>query len=353
MNAKNEKKPEYHDKPAKLDKCYGLVLSDGIDLGPYQAGVLSHYTKAMLEINQTYNFISGVGVGGINAFLFAQQNDSNKNLSLDEIKNFWKHAAEKNHYSERSTGFLYSLFFEDSLYESTGISQILSKFIQNKPFNKGFSIGITNILDGHFRVFNENQTFSDLLKVLHASITYPGVSELVDEFDALWLSGSTVYEADLNSAILRCEKLGYKEERIVIDVVLSIDPIIPHQMAKLNNGFQNLGRAIQLQSKYEMLYGVIRSKQSHPKMEFRYISGPSEDVASKNHPFDYNGREIDYLYDLGIKDAKKSIENRDLILESLSPIFFSEFDPTKTTQKREKNLHQESGFLQDDIKLIE
>jgi len=61
--------------------------------------------------------------------------------------------------------------------------------------------------------------------------------------------------------------------------------------------------------KYEMLFGVIRSMQSHPKLKYRYIAGPSEEVASKSHPFDYNLREIDYLYELGIRDGEKAIRD--------------------------------------------
>ena len=79
--------------------------------------------------------------------------------------------------------------------------------------------------------------------------------------------------------------------------------------------------------KYEMLFGVIRSKQSHPKINFRYISGPSEEVASKSHPFDFNIREVEYLYELGIRDAEKAMRDQDIIIEGLSPIFYSEYNP--------------------------
>ena len=57
--------------------------------------------------------------------------------------------SDKSNFNERGAGFLYSLFFEDSLYESSSLSHILNKYITDKGFHKGLSIGITNILNGN------------------------------------------------------------------------------------------------------------------------------------------------------------------------------------------------------------
>ena len=56
----------------KQDRCYGLALSDALELGPYQVGVLSNFLTQMASSNLTYDVVSGVGVGGLNAFLYSQ-----------------------------------------------------------------------------------------------------------------------------------------------------------------------------------------------------------------------------------------------------------------------------------------
>ena len=48
------------------DKCYGLALSDSINLGPYQAGVIQGLFS---EIDPRYEVISGVSLGAINAHI--------------------------------------------------------------------------------------------------------------------------------------------------------------------------------------------------------------------------------------------------------------------------------------------
>lgn len=51
------------------DKCYGLALSDSINLGPYQAGVIQGLFH---EINPRYEVVSGVSLGAINAHIVSQ-----------------------------------------------------------------------------------------------------------------------------------------------------------------------------------------------------------------------------------------------------------------------------------------
>lgn len=110
------------------------------------------------------------------------------------------------------------------------------------------------------------------------------MSKPIDFKDALWFSGSTIYEIDINSIINSCEDLGYDEEDVIIDVVISGTPVITHVLARAYNAIQNLGRALELMNHYEKLFGVVRAQQGHPEVKFRYIVGPSEQVASKAFP---------------------------------------------------------------------
>lgn len=82
---------------------------------------------------------------------------------------------------------------------------------------------------------------------------------LVSSISLTYLAGSTIYEVDITSIIVNCEELGYDEEDIVIDVIISGAPSITRVLAKHNNAIQNLGRAVDLISHYERLFGVIRA----------------------------------------------------------------------------------------------
>eukprot|EP00347_Sterkiella_histriomuscorum_P000862 403374237 len=332
------------------DKCYGLVLSDAIDLGPHQAGVMSHYIQMMAQKNLTYNTVSGVGVGALNAYLYSLYQQGEETKLIQDLQSFWHNISSQSHYSIRGDGFIYGLFFEDSLYESSNLNQILQKNLKNQTKAKGLSIGITNVLNGMFKVFDEETSYSDMMKVIQASITYVGIGPMVDAFQALWFTGSTIYELDINSAIIKCKNLGYSENNTVIDVILSAYPMLSHEAANLNNGFKNIGRTIQLQAQYEKLFGVIRTKLAHPLVNIRYISGPTEEVASKNFPFDYSKGEVDYLFTQGVQDAQWAIKNSEIISESLSPIFYNDYQ--SKSEKKTRRSGNNNLFLQQNVETL-
>jgi predicted acylesterase/phospholipase RssA len=87
-------------KAAPVGKCYGLALASGESNGPYQAGAI----VAMLEefaknstinetISGTYNAVSGVTEGALNAYLISlhenEQSGAAVLSTMKTISDFW------------------------------------------------------------------------------------------------------------------------------------------------------------------------------------------------------------------------------------------------------------------------
>jgi predicted acylesterase/phospholipase RssA len=68
---------------AASDKCYGLALSSGKNVGPYQAGAL----QAMLE-GGSWDAISGVTEGALNAYILSLYKDEPL-AAADHLHKFW------------------------------------------------------------------------------------------------------------------------------------------------------------------------------------------------------------------------------------------------------------------------
>jgi len=77
-------------------------------------------------------------------------------------------------------------------------------------------------------------------------VAFPGVFKAVEAFDSLWFTGSAIYEIDILAPIKYCERLGYKEYEIIIDVILSGNPHLPHAMANYYNAFGMLQRTFEV-----------------------------------------------------------------------------------------------------------
>lgn len=136
--------------------------------------------------------------------------------------------------------------------------------------------------------FDEHTSSDDMIKVLQASLAYPGVFTPIEAFDSMWfsmlwlsynnLAGSSIYETDVISPILHCEMLGYKEEDIIIDVVLGGNPKLSSVMAQYYNSIKMAQRTLEIMNYYEVMFGLLRAKQGHPGVHFRYVIGPTISV---------------------------------------------------------------------------
>jgi hypothetical protein len=127
---------------------------------------------------------------------------------------------------------------------------------------------------------------------LQASLSFPGVFKAVEAFDSLWFTGSSIYEIDILAPIKHCERMGYKEEDIVMDVILSGSPHLPHALANYYNAFGMLERTLEVSTYYRAMYGLIRARDGHPGVQFRHIIGPNRSMANKIVPIEYTVAEV-------------------------------------------------------------
>lgn len=75
------------------ETCYGLALSDSINLGPYQAGVIQGLIH---ELGPKYEVISGVSLGAINAHIIGQYKLGHEQEASKRLEDFWTTLAERN-----------------------------------------------------------------------------------------------------------------------------------------------------------------------------------------------------------------------------------------------------------------
>lgn len=85
-------------------------------------------------------------------------------------------------------GYWYGMFFQSSIFDSTYLNQFIENAFSDTSLKRHMSIGIANVLNGtysllynylHFKgsftSFGEHTSAKDMVKVLQASISYPGV----------------------------------------------------------------------------------------------------------------------------------------------------------------------------------
>ena len=89
------------------------------------------------------------------------------------------------------------------------------------------------------------------------------------------------------AAINHCEMLGYEEEDIIIDSILGGTTKLSHFDAEKKNSFQIMSRSSELYKYYESIRGVMRAKNGHTGVNFRYLIGPQFNMPTKMLPISF------------------------------------------------------------------
>lgn len=129
--------------------------------------------------------------------------------------------------------------------------------------------------NGTFVSFNDKFKTKDLLEVLKASVSYPGVFSPYSAWDSLWFSGSAIWGIDVSAPVLRCKAMGFSESDIVMDVIVDSAPELGEIDASHYNSIQMIWRSLEVTNYYSARDGVLKAQKAFPEVHFRNIVGPS------------------------------------------------------------------------------
>ena len=154
---------------------------------------------------------------------------------------------------------IYGFFYENSLYDASDLYTFVAEYFKDAKLQRHVNLGIANVMNGKYKSFKEHHTPDELIKVLQASLSFPGVFKAIEAFDSLWFTGSAIYEIDIIGPITHCRELGYNDSDIIMDVVLSGNPHLPHELTQFYNAFAIAERSFEILGYYERMFGLLRA----------------------------------------------------------------------------------------------
>ena len=107
-------------------KCHGLAISSGKSHGPYQAGAIA----VMLNETGSWDAVSGVTEGALNAFILSQSSDAQK--ATQQLTSFWSTMGRSKVYDNYALGMLEGLVFGDSLFDAKPLHDLIDEQFGSK-----------------------------------------------------------------------------------------------------------------------------------------------------------------------------------------------------------------------------
>ena len=112
---------------ASDSKCFGLALSSGSSVGPYQAGAL----QAMLE-SGGWDAVSGVTEGALNAYILSLYEKDEGLAASDHLNKFWSYMASKKVYENYEMGPVEGMITKDSLYNGEPLMDLIDEMFADE-----------------------------------------------------------------------------------------------------------------------------------------------------------------------------------------------------------------------------
>ncbi|CDW78254.1 patatin-like phospholipase family protein [Stylonychia lemnae] len=292
------------------NKCYILAMSSGQEQAAYQAGVLKGLASKLTTEELSYQAVSGIAGGAVNAAILSGHSNTQINEAIDKMIKFWTDGVKAKLYQNWWGGVIAGLFTAGGIYDNSPLTQFLqTQFNDPQTFERDLSIGLVDSIEGQYKSF-QNKDFTktqDLRDILFASFASPGYFPPADVLGSKWFDGSAVYDIDIFTAVNKCFDKGFIEENIVVDLIMTSSANLKEVNATEYHTMGMLFRYLEISSFYSSMDGLLRAKFSYPKANFRYAISPSKALPSSSYPLNLDEKQMNDTIQQGIEDAIAAI----------------------------------------------
>ena len=123
-----------------------------------------------------------------------------------------------------------------------------------------------------------------------------------------YVDGGSVWNVDYSSGINRCLLDGYKEQDIIVDIILCTGAEDLGERGY--NTIQNYIRMRNIKSYYNSMSDLDEAKRGYKKVNFRNLVIPMKPLPSAYIPLGFKHDSIVEMMELGYQDAKNVILNK-------------------------------------------
>ena len=277
----------------------------------YQAGVISGLAATLPAAEMAYQAISGVAGGAVNAAILANYAAGEEATAADRMKTFWDNSANTKLYHDWMGGLAEGLLIKGGLWNDKAVLEFLQgEMADITPNQRWIDVGLTDVLKGTYVDFNaETLTGDELNNVMYAQFASAGVFPPVEFNNTDYFDGSTIWDLDIFSVVNKCQDMGFADEDIVVDVVLTSEKTLSIVDASGYHSIQMLWRYLEVSRYYSNMDGLLRAQFAYPEVNFRNVVAPSTDMPSSWFPLNLNEKNVTEIWDLGVSDGTSSAQS--------------------------------------------
>ena len=297
-------------------KCRALAFSGGGNLGAYQAAVFIGMTEILPAEEVTYDVITGVSAGSLNAMGLSAFEPSDVKSAAEFIYSLWDSIPDNKAYGNWPLGIAEGLFMRSGIFDiSPGITWIKKQF-GDKTVKRKISLASVDANNADYIATDYNATYTqpdDLIESAFASSALPGIFDPVVRGEQILIDGGTVWNLDVASAIRRCKEVVEDDSDIIVDMILAgsngsvLDKDTKKELAEMT-ALEHYMRGQEIKDFYNIMSDYKSTVKLFPKVDFRYLAFPSKKLSTGVIPLNFNREQIDICFEAGKQDSAIAIE---------------------------------------------
>ena len=291
--------------------CRILAVAGGTERGAYEAGAIMGLISNLPPANSTYDVVTGVGIGAVNALIVASYPQGQEAAAAAKLSSFWNSFTYSTVYKDWIGGLITGLLAESGLYDSTPLRSSI-KALMPKKFGRWIAVGATDLLSGSYVVFNSSsQTIANMETGIYASATDPGILPIVTYNKLQLVSGHVKFAIDLLTAVNACEALGYSGySNMYVHAILGAGLKLKEVEAINYKTLQVTMRYFEIAAFDSFMQVIENAQHDFPGINVEYQIYPSAELNRTLYPYDFTHQEIIQQINLGQSDAAKAVNSK-------------------------------------------
>mmetsp|Transcript_1259 Transcript_1259/g.1485 ORF Transcript_1259/g.1485 Transcript_1259/m.1485 type:complete len:262 (+) Transcript_1259:46-831(+) len=210
----------------KDDKCRILTMRGGGTKGAYEVGVLLEMTELVDPKEIEYDVVEGISVGALNAALIATFPKGEEKEALKQAKQLWLDHPVTDFWENWPILGPVDSLWKPSLLDNTKMKSFVTDTMGPRKLKRGFVVKAVDMKRGGITVFDETMPHEDFPKAVVASASVPIFFSPEEVQDGLYIDGGTFSNLEIEEGILKCRENGFKDEDIIVDIILCFDKIV-------------------------------------------------------------------------------------------------------------------------------
>eukprot|EP01017_Pseudomicrothorax_dubius_P032677 TRINITY_DN42_c0_g1_i2.p1 TRINITY_DN42_c0_g1~~TRINITY_DN42_c0_g1_i2.p1 ORF type:complete len:385 (+),score=117.56 TRINITY_DN42_c0_g1_i2:82-1155(+) len=290
-------------------KCYALVLSSGGDKGAYQAGAIAGLINSVPAEQIAWDVVTGIGAGALNAAGISQFAAGQEKELSEWLLTIWKNISQQTIYKRWKLGVAQGLLHEKGLYNTQPLRDLLAQYITCE-WKRKISLLATNLDSAETNVFylDETEDCQASIERLMGSSALPIYFPYIPFDNTTYIDGAAIVSIDFGTAIKRCKEIVDDESDIVIDAILANTRIVEHKDTSDYKAWHMFMRYLDISGFVDTNSDLVHAREDFPNINFRYVIKPSETLPSDKEPLGFGHGGIEYMLNLGQKDAQEAVK---------------------------------------------